>query len=140
MLVKKMIVGAAFISVASFAQAQNDPEPRTIGGNKDSHGCYTSAGYVWSTLQKQCIRTFETGKRMDPVASNPEQSLSAFVVTLSETNLKKVEVFMPIEKASIILVQQGKKMVWNHAKYTLSRNAAGAYSLKTKAGKELYKG
>ena len=30
-----------------------------VGADKDKHGCKASAGYQWSELKKECIRSFE---------------------------------------------------------------------------------
>ena len=31
-----------------------------IGGDKDEHGCLTSAGYSWCEGSQNCVRTWET--------------------------------------------------------------------------------
>ena len=36
-------------------------------GDKDEHGCIASAGYTWSEVQKDCIRLWEKGVRMNAV-------------------------------------------------------------------------
>ena len=38
-----------------------------VGGDKDKHGCIASAGYTWSEAQKDCIRLWEKGVRMNAV-------------------------------------------------------------------------
>ena len=38
-----------------------------VGGDKDEHGCIASAGYTWSEVQKDCIRLWEKGVRMNAV-------------------------------------------------------------------------
>jgi hypothetical protein len=35
------------------------PPPIIVGGDRDVHGCIGSAGYVWSTPLKKCIRPWE---------------------------------------------------------------------------------
>lgn len=42
-------------------------KPEMIGGDKDEHGCIASAGYTWSEVQKDCIRLWEKGVRMNAV-------------------------------------------------------------------------
>ena len=37
------------------------------GSDKDEHGCIASAGYTWSEVQKDCIRLWEKGVRMNAV-------------------------------------------------------------------------
>jgi len=34
---------------------------QTLGGNKDKHGCLTSAGYEWCGNKNTCVRPFELG-------------------------------------------------------------------------------
>ena len=38
-----------------------------VGSDKDEHGCSASAGYTWSEVQKDCIRLWEKGVRMNAV-------------------------------------------------------------------------
>ena len=38
-----------------------------VGSDKDEHGCIASAGYTWSEVQKDCIRLWEKGVRMNAV-------------------------------------------------------------------------
>ena len=38
-----------------------------VGNDKDEHGCIASAGYTWSEVQKDCIRLWEKGVRMNAV-------------------------------------------------------------------------
>jgi hypothetical protein len=35
------------------------PTPKLMGGDKDSHGCLSGAGYSWCELKKKCLRTWE---------------------------------------------------------------------------------
>ena len=38
-----------------------------VGSDTDEHGCIASAGYTWSEVQKDCIRLWEKGVRMNAV-------------------------------------------------------------------------
>lgn len=38
-----------------------------VGSDKDEQGCIASAGYTWSEVQKDCIRLWEKGVRMNAV-------------------------------------------------------------------------
>ena len=38
-----------------------------VGSDKDEHCCIASAGYTWSEVQKDCIRLWEKGVRMNAV-------------------------------------------------------------------------
>jgi hypothetical protein len=39
--------------------AQELIEPKRIGGDKDAHGCYLSAGYRWCEAKQKCLREWE---------------------------------------------------------------------------------
>ena len=53
------------------------PQKHSAGGNRDEHGCLKAAGYIWSEVQKDCIRLFEKGIR---VAATDGSSHSAYIV------------------------------------------------------------
>lgn len=78
-----------------------------IGGEKDEHGCVTSAGYTWSNLQEDCIRLFESAYRLNPVddLSNDDAAdvavISAFV--LFNEDESEAELFLPETDAGIVL-------------------------------------
>jgi hypothetical protein len=38
---------------------QKEMKTIMVGADNDSNGCKSSAGYQWSTLKKECIRSFE---------------------------------------------------------------------------------
>lgn len=41
-------------------------KPPIVGGDRDSHGCIPSAGYVWNPTLNQCARPWELPKKMSP--------------------------------------------------------------------------
>lgn len=45
-----------FISCLSALMMACQTQP--IDGQKDKHGCITSAGFTWSVLKQQCVRAF----------------------------------------------------------------------------------
>lgn len=50
------------------AETSERKEKETVvGSDKDEHGCIASAGYTWSEVQKDCIRLWEKGVRMNAV-------------------------------------------------------------------------
>ena len=50
------------------AETSERKEKEAVGGSdKDEHGCIASAGYTWSEVQKDCIRLWEKGVRMNAV-------------------------------------------------------------------------
>ncbi len=89
-------------------------EQKAIGGDKDDHGCLTSAGQTWSELKQNCIQVFNEGFRLNPV--NPPKGaavISAFV--LMSDDQKKLELFLPDEDEheTTILNNDGKGMYEN---------------------------
>jgi len=58
-----------------------------IGGDKDKYGCKGSAGYQWSELKKECIRSFELPLQL----FNKDKTYGAGVLFISDSS--KVEVF-----------------------------------------------
>lgn len=51
---KKLFLFLFFLPL--FAHAESSP---LIGGDRDTHGCIASAGYIWSEPLSQCIRPWE---------------------------------------------------------------------------------
>lgn len=104
-------------------------ETPVIGGEKDKHGCLTSAGYAWSEIRKDCIRLFESGVRMNPVGDSSEYVTSGFIVFANDSSA--VELFLPSVKSSEILTKAGDDykgpdqlyvLSLNNSKWTLKKN------------------
>lgn len=103
-------------------------EIHTIGGDKDKHGCLTSAGYNWSEVRNDCIRLFESGIRLNPAVSNTSSStLSAFLVLGKDSS--RVEVFLPSDRKSVILFREGK---------TFHKSGSNLNVRETQAGWQLF--
>ena len=64
--------------------------PQAVGNDRDEHGCLASAGYTWSEVQKDCIRLFEKGIRVD-AADGSERS--AFIVFSPDSTLAELFLF-----------------------------------------------
>lgn len=98
-----MLAGFLFAcqSKTSKRSSANTNQKTLIGGNKDSHGCLTSAGYTWSELKQDCIRLFESGIRLNPVENEKSYTTSAFLIFAKDSN--QVEVFIPDSSHSTIL-------------------------------------
>jgi hypothetical protein len=115
--------------------AQNPP---MVGNDADEHGCKASAGYRWSVLRNDCIRIFEAGVRLDPVAKDLEQSLSAFVVVKTDSSNQEIELFVPYDEQTIIVKKEATDK-WKNDKYVLTK-AKGIYSIEDANKKLLYNG
>jgi hypothetical protein len=107
-----VIILVAF-SCASKVGAKKDlKESAIVGNDLDVHGCRASAGYTWSVVSKECIRVFEKGIRLESVedAKDKANTLSAFVVFDQQGN--KVELFLPNQKQSIVLIRKSEGQPW----------------------------
>lgn len=112
------------ICSTAFAQQHN------VGGQKDSHGCLTAAGYQWSELQKKCIRVWEGTITLEKVG--PDKTLAAYVyINAAQTS---AEVFLP--EGSMVLRKRANKEYSNN-EYSLATN--DGYTLKKK-GEIIWKG
>ena len=113
-----------------------------VGNDADEHGCKPSTGYQWSELKQTCIRIFEDGIRLDAQAEGVDKTTSAFAVFKStkDDDDAKVEIFVPSEPKSFILVKNPKNEAgeWT-GKYTLTQYR-GMYSLVGENDKVLYAG
>lgn len=111
----------------------------SVGGEKDSHGCLSSAGYQWSEVRKDCIRIFEDGIQLISV-TDKDATLAAYAVFSSDSSL--VEVFIPGVDKNPILRKQGKAGYWSeNPKFMGAYNFAkenGIWIL-SQADRELYK-
>lgn len=108
----------------------------TAVNDKDENGCLASAGYVWSKVNKECVKVF-SGLQLNPVdqPDNEDETLSAYV--LFSEDLKQAEVFLPTETSSIILTGSDKAKVWTLGDWQL--NTKTGYVLK-QAGVDKYAG
>ncbi len=104
------VMAAGCSSAHRTKNTQQKAEPqRMVGNDRDSHGCLPSAGYQWSELLKDCIRPFEKGVRLDPVAGNPSNGMTCLVFNADSS---KVEVFLPSQTAHPILERQPQGDRW----------------------------
>ncbi|WP_295335228.1 hypothetical protein [Flavobacterium sp.] len=90
----------------------------SVVNDKDEHGCLASAGYVWSKINKECIKAF-TGVPLNPVANpdSEDESLSAYVLFSEDGN--QAEVFLPKETNSIVLTRSAEGKPWTFEDWQL---------------------
>lgn len=72
-----LCVATGYASCTSGPKGTDTTDGATLGGDRDSHGCIGSAGYTWSEVQKDCIRLWEKGIRLEDVNDGGR---SAFIV------------------------------------------------------------
>ncbi len=109
---------------ALFAQ-QTQPK---AGADKDAHGCIASAGYTYSQLKKECIRTFEQKIQLKEIATKGNYTAAV----LFNKDQSKTEIFLKEEKTSLIL-NRFTKGIWKNAAYTLTQDKGFMLSKNKKA-------
>ncbi|WP_316751863.1 hypothetical protein [Pedobacter gandavensis] len=93
--------------------------PKPIGGDKDEHGCLIAAGYTWSALKKECIRSFELKTKMKDL----NNSTLAGYVMFSPDN-KQVELFAAEFNPTVILNAKGTDVYAStDKKYMMAKDA-----------------
>ena len=98
------------------------------GTDKDTHGCIASAGYTYSQLKKECIRTFEQKIQLKEIATKGNYTAAV----LFNKDQSKAEIFLKEEKTSVILNRSSKE-VWKNATYSLTKNKRFVLSKNKKA-------
>ena len=107
------------------AEEQTVTEQSTVGGDKDEHGCLTSAGETWSQLKQSCIQIFNVGQRLNPIETkNGEAVISAFV--LFNDDKSEAELFLPNTQSNTILKTIDKKS-YENGEYKFDTNDSTLY-------------
>jgi hypothetical protein len=73
--------------------AQDSTKSLIVGNDKDKHGCIGSAGYIWSVLKKECVRTFELTQTDKNAIELVSIDNTQKMVVLFSSNKTKAEVF-----------------------------------------------
>lgn len=84
---------------------------KTIVKDEDENGCLASAGYIWSKMNKECIKIY-SGIQLNPAANstNEDETQSAFV--LFSENGNQAEIFFPDNTETIIVTRQSEGKPW----------------------------
>jgi lipopolysaccharide export LptBFGC system permease protein LptF len=125
MKTKTFFLALLFAGASALFAQQTHPK---AGADKDAHGCIASAGYTYSQLKKECIRTFEQKIQLKEIATKGNYT-AAFLFNKDQS---KVEIFLKEEKMSVILNRTSKR-VWKNAAYTLKKNKGFVLSKNKKA-------
>jgi len=121
---KTILLSTMFLGSLVFAQ-----QTQIKGGDRDAHGCIGSAGYTYSQIKKDCVRTFEQKIKLTEVA--PKDSYTSIAAVIFSKDMKKAEVFVKdAETGSIILTRAGKAKLWKKDGYTLVPYKKNGYQLK----------
>lgn len=139
-----------FSVLVLFVACSNEPksteptdEPTTpvVEADAEQHGCKASEGYSWSVVKNECIALFQSGIKLEPIDSFMPKHQYAFVVFKSDTEDEQAEVFLPIEKKSLVLskVAGAAASTWKNEDLTLTQ-LSGSYSLVDNKKVVLYQG
>lgn len=125
MKTKTFLFALLFAGTSALFAQQTQPK---AGADKDAHDCIASAGYTYSQLKKECIRTFEQKIQLKEIAT--KGSYTAAVIFNKDQS--KAEIFLKEEKRSVIL-QLAAKGIWKNGNYTLTQNKGLTLSQNKKA-------
>lgn len=86
--------------------------------DKDENGCLASAGYIWSKLNKECIKLF-TGVQLNPIDKplNEDETLSAYIMFSEDNN--QAELFLPNATETYILKRNSEAQPWIYKDWNL---------------------
>jgi hypothetical protein len=78
-----------------------------VGADRDSNGCISSAGYLFSIVKNRCIRPWEEGTRFEEYPSeNTGYSPKAIFVILSDDKQKAEILWGGTDRPSILIKKQ----------------------------------
>ncbi|WP_396149756.1 hypothetical protein [Flavobacterium sp.] len=102
-----------------FSQKQTLMDTIT-SADKDENGCLDGAGYFWSALNKECIKIYESAITLYPQENqnNEDETKNAYIV-FAENGGNEVEVFLPNQVKSIILIRPAEGQPWQFDEWQL---------------------
>jgi hypothetical protein len=116
----------------------------SVVNDKDENGCLASAGYVWSKVNKECVKGY-SGIQLNPmnVANNEDETASAYVLFNEDASM--AEVFLPNDTTSIVLTRsaEGKPGVYKDWQliawkgYVLKKGGENKYMGDAEMGKKV---
>ncbi|MEZ4837696.1 hypothetical protein [Flavobacterium sp.] len=106
-------------AVPEFTQKQTLLDTIT-SADKDEDGCLAAAGYVWSTLNKECIKIYESAITLYPQSNqnNEDETKNAYIV-FGENGGNEAELFLPNQVESFILVRTAEGQPWQFNEWQL---------------------
>lgn len=107
-----------FKSTNDDAQKKDSIKDLVVGADKDENGCLASAGYTWSTMNKECVRAF-SGIQLTPINKPQEDDATLCAYLFFDEKADNAELFLPNEDKSIILHRKSEGNPWVYKKYQL---------------------
>ncbi len=111
------------LGIVSCKKIDREPEPEVTvkqtlldtiqASDKDEHGCLAVAGYFWSSLNKECIKIYESAITLYPQTdqNNEDETKNAYIV-FGENGGNEAEVFLPNQEKSLILIRSEEGYPW----------------------------
>ena len=96
---KTILYISLVVFFTSCANNKNTSSDQKAGNDRDAHNCISSAGYTWSELKNDCVRSWEVGIQFDPSANRSDKTSIASVLFLNG----KAEVFASELKKPVVL-------------------------------------
>ncbi|WP_294282551.1 hypothetical protein [uncultured Chryseobacterium sp.] len=132
---KTLVFGAILFSMVAFGQKKTIVLNK-VGNDKDAHGCKGSAGYTYSQIKHDCIRTFDQKIKLKEV--KPAGTATFMSSVIFSKDMKQAEIFLPsVKSGSMILTRQAKTNNWKNGSYILESYQKDRYRLK-KDNKTIY--
>lgn len=99
-------------------KANTTVKDSTVVNDKDENGCLASAGYIWSKVNKECVKGF-SGIQLNPITNpdNEDETLSAYV--LFSEDAEKAEIFLPNDTTSMVLSRSAEGKPWVYKDWQL---------------------
>jgi hypothetical protein len=92
--------------------------PAMVGNDADNHGCKGSAGFTWSQLKNDCIRTWEIGTMLNPISAKQEDMNIISVVFADDKS--KAELFI-LDVKGTVLLNKTKENIFANSDYQLAK-------------------
>ncbi len=108
-------------------------KPEIVGAYRDANDCVSSAGYVWSSLMQDCIRTFEIGKTLID-AQNAEATLAASIIV--DEKHSAIELFLP--EGGALILRNIAPNVWQDKNGNFTAQSDFGYSVYDGVGTLLF--
>lgn len=88
--------------------------------DKDANGCLTAAGYVWSQLNKECIKIYVSSIILYPYGNqdNENETRNTYIV-FDKNGGNAVEVFFPNSEKSVIFTRVEEGQPWKFEEWQL---------------------
>ena len=96
---KTILYISLVVFFTSCANNKNTSTAPKAGNDHDAHNCISSAGYTWSELKNDCVRSWEVDIQFDPSANRSDKTSIASVLFLNG----KAEVFASELKKPVVL-------------------------------------